>query len=125
MSDKPIGRVYSGLSGAMRSSPWLAAEDITAVGDVKVTIEEVFNYDSVEFDAGRTKKNVFTVKFAGKEKELVLNSSNRKAIVKKYGAHTKDWKGKEITIFHDKTVKMKGQAVGGIRIRQEEAAIRG
>ena len=43
MNDKE----YTGRSAAMRTSPWLAAEDLDGLGDVEVTIEED-EYDTSE-----------------------------------------------------------------------------
>lgn len=123
MSEKPHGRPYSGTSGAMRTSPWLASEDIATAGDVKVEIEGVFQYDSVEFEAGRKKANVFTLKFKGKTKELCLNSINRRTLYRLCGANTSDWHGKTITLYVDASVKIAGKKVGGIRFRESQTAI--
>jgi hypothetical protein len=123
MNQKPPGRPYTGPSGAMRESPWLAAEDIASVGDVKVEIEGVFQYGSVEFEAGRKKSNVFTVKFKGKQKELCLNSTNRRTLYRLYGSNTKEWTGKTVTLYVDPAVKVAGKRVGGIRFRESQSAI--
>ena len=123
MSEKPHGRPYTGASGAMRTSPWLASEDIASHGDVKVEIEGVFQYDSVEFEAGRKKANVFTLKFKGKIKELCLNSTNRRTLYRLYGANTTDWHGKSVTLYVDPSVRVAGKKVGGIRFRESQSAI--
>lgn len=111
---------YTGLSGALRTSPWLASEDLVGLGDVEAVIEEVLLYDEVMFDGGRKEKNVPTLKFRGKTKQLVLRTSaNRKALVHMFGADTKAWREKTIKLYHDPTVKFGGKAVGGIRIREQ------
>lgn len=111
---------YAGLSGALRTSPWLASEDLVGLGDVECVIEDVLIYDEVMFDGGRKEKNVPTLKFANKQKQLVLRTSaNRKTLVRKFGSDTKNWRGKSIKLFHDATVKFGGKNVGGIRIREE------
>ena len=107
---KPHGRPYS-------------SEDIATAGDVKVEIEGVYQYDSVEFEAGRKKSNVFTIKFKGKQKELCLNSTNRRTLYRLYGAATKDWIGKTITLYVDPSIRVGGKKVGGIRFRESQSAI--
>jgi len=115
-------RKFEGLSGALRTSPWLASEDLVGLGDVPATIEDVLVYDEVTFDAGRTEKNVPTLKFTGKAKQLVLRTScNRRALVKMFGSDTKAWRGKVVKLYHDPSVKFGGKQVGGIRIREEHA----
>lgn len=110
---------YTGLSGALRTSPWLASEDLVGLGDVEAVIEEVLIYDEVVFDGGRKEKNVPTLKFVGKQKQLVLRTSaNRKTLVHMFGSDTKAWRGKTIHLFHDPSVKFGGKNVGGIRIRE-------
>ncbi len=123
MNNKPRGKPYTGSSGAMRESPWLAAEDLAAAGDVKVEIEGVFQYESVEFEAGRKKANVFTVKFKGKQKELCLNSTNRRTLYRLYGSDTKEWTGKSVTLYVDPNVRVAGKKVGGVRFRESQSAI--
>lgn len=110
---------FEGLSGMLRApSPWLAGEDLNGMGDVEVVIEDVLLYDEVAFDAGRKERNVPTLKFVGKQKQLVLRTgANRKALVAAFGTNTKDWRGKKIAIYFEPNVKMKGQLVGGIRIK--------
>lgn len=109
---------FEGLSGALRTSPWLASEDLVGLGDVECEIEDVLIYDEVAFDAGRKEKNVPTIKFVGKLKQLVLRTSaNRKVLVQLFGADTRNWRGKKIKIYHQPDVKMRGQIVGGIRIK--------
>jgi len=113
---------FTGLSGALRTSPWLASEDLVGLGDVPAKIEDVLIYDSVMFDGGRKEANVPTLKFEGKAKQLVLRTScNRRALVKMFGSDTKAWRGKVVKLYHDPSVKFGGKQVGGIRIREEHA----
>jgi len=115
-------RKFEGLSGALRTSPWLASEDLVGLGDVPATIEDVLVYDEVTFDAGRTEKNVPTLKFTGKAKQLVLRTAtNRKTLVRMFGSDTKNWRGKTIRLYHDPSVRRGKELVGGIRIREEHA----
>jgi hypothetical protein len=112
-------KVFTGLSGMLRTSPWLASEDLVGLGDVPAEIEDVLLYDEVAFDKGRKEKNVPALKFRGKAKQLVLRTSaNRRSLVRMFGANTQAWRGKTIYIYHDPEVRFGGRAVGGIRIKE-------
>lgn len=109
---------FEGLSGALRTSPWLAGEDLIGLGVVEAEIEDVLMYDEVVFDGGRREKNVPTIKFVGKQKQLVLRTgANRKSLVKAFGADTRKWRGQKVGLYFEPNVKMKGELVGGIRIK--------
>lgn len=124
MSKLPQGQPYSGPSGALKKpSPWLAAEDI-GEREVKVTIETAEIFSAVEFDQGRTEQNVGALKFVGKEKRMVLNSTNRKALVNLYGMSTADWQGKPVVLFVDFNVRMMGKKVAGLRIKAAPDSVR-
>jgi hypothetical protein len=120
--EQPTGKepkIFTGLSGMLRTSPWLASEDLVGLGDVPAEIEDVLLYDEVAFDKGRKEKNVPALKFRGKAKQLVLRTSaNRRSLVRMYGANTQAWRGKIIYIYHDPEVRFGGRAVGGIRIKE-------
>lgn len=110
---------FTGRSSAMKiGTPWLSAEDLLDAGDVNVIIEKVFHHTEVTFDDGR-KVDVYAVQFAGKEKQLVLNTTNRKTLVALFSTNVKDWKGKRITLFVDENVAAFGKTVCGIRIRRK------
>ena len=112
-------KVFTGLSGMLRTSPWLASEDLVGLGDVPAEIEDVLLYDEVAFDKGRKEKNVPALKFRGKAKQLVLRTSaNRRSLVRMFGANTQAWRGKTIYIYHDPEVRFGGRAVGGLRIKE-------
>lgn len=111
-------KVFTGLSGMLRTSPWLASEDLVGLGDVPAEIEDVLLYDEVAFDKGRKERNVPALKFKGKAKQLVLRTSaNRRALVRMFGANTQTWRGQTIYLYHDPDVRFGGKAVGGIRIK--------
>ena len=115
-------KVFTGLSGMLRTSPWLASEDLVGLGDVPAEIEDVLLYDEVAFDKGRKERNVPALKFRGKAKQLVLRTSaNRRSLVRMFGANTQAWRGKTIYIYHDPEVRFGGRAVGGIRIKEVSA----
>lgn len=109
---------YEGMAGGLRAqTPWLAVEDLDGYGDVRVTIVDVRRYKSVTFEEGRTEKGVGALRFHGKEKELTINAVRRKSLVALYGTDTMEWRDKQIVLYVDPDVKMKGKKVGGIRIR--------
>jgi hypothetical protein len=109
---------FAGLSGEMReATPWLSAEDLMGRGEVAVTIEKVIEHRNVKFQAGRTKEKAFAVAFVGKQRQLVLNATNRKTLAQMYGAKVADWKGKAITLVVG-TTELKGEQVPCIRIKK-------
>lgn len=108
---------YTGNSAAIKGDcPWLASEDILDAGDVTVTIDACYAVKAAEFEGGR-KEDVYTLGFVGKKKQLVLNSINRKTLVKLYGTNVSEWKGKPITLWVDRNVRAFGEIRNGIRIR--------
>lgn len=113
---------FTGRSAEMKKDPlWLSSEDLLDFGDVEVTIEAVFKHIDAEFDGGR-KHTVFALKFVGKEKQLILNNTNRKRLVEAFGT-TKlpEWKGRKIKLYVDQNVKKPGGRQGektcGIRVK--------
>lgn len=57
------------------------------------------------------------VHFKGSKKPLACNKTNAKTIAAMYGNDTTSWVGKRVTLYYDASVQMKGERVGGIRIR--------
>lgn len=121
---KPIPTTYTGASGGLKKpSPWLASEDIGAA-QVRVVIEAVEIYKGVEFDQGRVEESIGALKFQGKEKRMILNSTNRKALVNLYGMETRDWIGKPVLLVVDTKVRMMGKIVAGLRIKPAPDSVR-
>lgn len=115
---------FDGRSAEMKKdSPWLASEDIDGLGDVKVTVENVFKNDDVIMDGGRKENNIYSLKFKGTDKEMILNSINRQRMVKMYGPKVADWKGKQIELYVDDKVKLKGSIVKGLRIKEKQKSV--
>lgn len=110
--------IFEGRSSEMKKeTPWLSSEDITGLGDFKVTIEAVYRHENVQFDEGRKEQFVYSLAFKKAKKQLVLNSTNRKTLVAKFGVNVKDWKDKEVVLYVDHNVRMMGKVVSGIRIK--------
>lgn len=110
---------FAGKSVDMKAeSPWLASEDIIDAGDVKVVIEGVFKHTGAVFDDGR-KQDVFSLKFQGKAKQLIVNNTNRKKLVAKFETgNVKEWIGKEIVLYVERGIKRPGGGTCcGIRVR--------
>lgn len=85
--------------------------------ELKAVIE---NVTIEEFPIPSTSKTEMqpVLAFKGKHKRMVIGAkTNRLSIIAKYGKHTKGWKGGELTLYFDPTVKFKGKPKGGIRIR--------
>ena len=119
MSTESTGLSYTGPSGGLKKpSQWLASEDLPVGVDVKVIIEDVLRHKGVEFDKGR-KEDIGTIKFKDREKQLVLNSTNRKTLVRLFGTDTKEWRGKTVAVYVETGVRLPTGGKGlGLRIRE-------
>lgn len=109
---------FEGYTSEMRESPWLASEDILGFSELPVTIESVHRHKNVQFDQGRKKDVVYAVKFAGTTKQLVLNATNRKTLVRMFGSNVKRWKEQKVSLYVDTKVKFAGKLTNGIRIKE-------
>lgn len=116
MNKLPEGEVFEGRSGEMKTSPWLASEDLMGV-EAEVEIVCCHKFLDVEFDKGRKEPTVYALQFKGRRKQLVLNSTNRRALVERFGVNVKDWSGKKVTLYVDDKVRFRGKTVCGIRIK--------
>ena len=110
---------YTGGVSDMKDNPWLASEDIDGLGDIKVTIEGVFKNTDVMMDGGKKEAQLFSLKFVGKDKEMILNATNRKTLSAAFGANTKNWKNKEVILYVQGGVRNPkgGEPVKGLRLR--------
>ena len=110
---------YTGNVSGMRVSPWLASEDLEGMGDVPATIEAVYKHADVTMQDGRKLKIMFALQFAGKDKQMVVNATNRKTLAGAFGANVKKWHGKHVLIYVASGVKNPagGAPVKGLRIR--------
>jgi hypothetical protein len=101
--------------------------DHLGCADLEDFIEEkkplVFTIKEVKQEIGITvagkKGNHNIAYFVEKIKPLVLNSTNCKVMKLFAGGSpfVEDWKNIKVELFIDETVKMKGEIVGGVRIR--------
>ena len=123
MTSPNNGQEFDGTAAEMRDSPWLSAEDLVpAPGkQATVTIERVMKYRNVQFDKGRSKPEAYALKFAGKQRELVLNATNRKKLVELFGPKVDDWKRQKVSLYVSSTT-LAGKTVPCIRIREPAPA---
>ncbi len=97
-----------------RNSEYLAAEDLMDRGDVTLTITGA-GFEDATFDQGR-KERVGVVSFKEAKRRLVLNKTNRDAIVSLHGWETDEWAGKQVTLYAT-TTKFGSKRVPCIRVR--------
>jgi hypothetical protein len=111
---------YQGKVSGMKTSPWLASEDLLGIGPQKVKIEGVYRNEDVELDAGRKEALLFSIKFVGIPKQMILNATNRKALSGQFGADTKHWIGQEVELYVQDGIRKPGKGGGlttGLRIK--------
>lgn len=112
-----------------RKSTHLAGVDVEAIiaekGKCILTIQEAI-YDT-GIDVSGKKLDGYFIKFKEAVKDMMANSTNRKTIsnIAKVSKNLSNidsrnignWAGLQIELTFDETVKMKGEVVGGIRIK--------
>lgn len=112
---------FTGTVSAMKTSVWLASEDLLGLPDAKVTIAGVHKHEDVPMDGGRKEPKLFAISFEGREKQMILNATNRKTLSGAFGASTKNWIGKQILLFAQDGIKKpgggRGETCTGLRIR--------
>lgn len=107
--------------------------DHLGVADLEEFLEEgkglVFTIKEVKQEYGATvagRKGDFNIAyFIEPVKPLVLNSINSSRVKGfcKGSPFVEDWKDVKIELYIDSNVKMKGQVVGGVRIRNKQPAV--
>lgn len=117
MSEKP----FTGKVSQMKTtSKFLASEDFIGLGEVEVTISGLYeNQDEVMQDG--KKKSFHSIGFNDKPKRMVLNATNRKTLAAAFGADTKAWIGKKVSIYVKDGIRNPGggETVCGLRIKAE------
>lgn len=118
MSDTPAGEVYKGPPGIARDSTWLTNEDLPHDADTVVTIEAILIRRNLKMQGGRDKPVGLSAKFVGKQRELLLNATNRKVLAALYGPNTGDWFGRRVALFVEQDVRRPDGSRGpAVRIR--------
>lgn len=118
MADVAPGEVYKGPCGIGRDSPWLTNEDIPHDRDVVATIEKVVVRRNLAMQGGREKRVALSIAFTGKDRELLLNATNRKVLAALFGANTGEWFGKKVVLYVEQDVRRPDGTRGpAVRIR--------
>ena len=122
MADQPLppGQEYRGSHTVAKDSRWLCAEDLLArnTREVTVEIERVLRRDNLTMQEGRKMKVALSLKFRGKQKELLLNATNRKTLATLFSSDCGEWYGKRIALFVQDNVRYPDGTKGpAIRIR--------
>jgi hypothetical protein len=111
---------YTGKVSGMKSSPWLASEDLLGISPQQVVISGIFQHEDVPMDGGRKEKLLFAVGFEKIGKQMILNATNRKSLSRQFGADTKAWIGKSVSLFVQDGIRKPGGRAGdtttGLRI---------
>lgn len=83
------------------------------------TVEKVTQEYQTKVAGKKIDANIAYLKGA---KPLVLNATNSKTMAKMMGSKfVEDWAGAVIELYIDPNVKMKGEMVGGVRIKPDKA----
>ena len=114
MSDEPS--FFEMIQVARANKEYLSFIDLPPGTKAKVKIEKVIRKKDVVSIGGRKEKVVDFLKFEGKDKLLWLSLGKLKSLRDILGTNVKDWIGKEIILFADPAVRMKGVEVGGLVI---------
>ncbi len=121
MGEKIVGEVYKGPCGILKDSDWLTAETLPTDRDTVLQIESVHRFTNLKLGGGQrqdVKRSAGALKFAGRERMLLLNSTNLKVMSALFGADTGKWFGQHIAL-HVERVSAFGQQVDAIRIRPQ------
>ena len=100
----------------LRDNKHLGWWDIEAHGEVTVTIEDVIQGELALEGTSQTERKPL-LKFAGKQKTMVLNATNAKTLEALYGPHVEGWRGKRVTIYVGKTSFGKQRNINCLRIK--------
>lgn len=116
--DVPEGDIYKGPCGIARESTWLTWEDLPADREAPATIETVRIRKRLVLQGGREKAVGLSLKFVGKERELLLNATNRKVLSLLFGGDTAGWFGKRVLLYVEQDVRRPDGTKGpAVRIR--------
>lgn len=105
----------------LKNSKHLTKEDFTLEGQV-VTIKSWTREDVSRDDQPEAMK--YILMFNELDKGLALNVTNGNRIAKITGtAEFDEWIGHKVVLYHDDMVEMRGEIVGGIRVRKPKNTI--
>jgi hypothetical protein len=120
MNDSFHTEPYTGTVSGMKDSPWLASEDLLGLGSVEVEIAGVNKNTDVPMDGGRKEACLYSVAFKGKQKQMILNATNRKTLSRAFGADIDGWIGQTVKLFVQDGIRKpggkRGETTTGLRI---------
>lgn len=118
-TEVPSGTEYRGPSGIARESQWLTNEDLPHDKESIVTIQSVVLRRNLTMQGGRPKNVALSLKFVGKERELLLNATNRKTLAALFGTNDcAEWFSKRIALYVEQDVRRPDGTKGpAVRIR--------
>ena len=99
---------------AMFDSEYVGAWDLPPGKDVVVTIASVSKGEVTGQGGRKARKPI--VKFVGREKGLLANKTNARAIAGMYGNDTAAWVGKRVALYATRTM-MGSEEVDCVRVR--------
>jgi hypothetical protein len=95
-------------------SKYLSAADL---GDKKIRTRIVkIRKETMQQQGGKPERAKFVLYFATLEKPMVLNATNKNALVEKLGKNPADWKGADVGILAENTT-FAGKPAKGLRLR--------
>jgi len=115
---------FSGKVSQMKTdNKFLASEDFIGLGDIDLTISGIYSHENEVMQDGK-KKSFFSVGFNDKPKRMILNATNRKVLAMNFGADTKNWIGKSVTMFVKDGIRNPagGETICGLRLKVKRAA---
>ena len=105
----------------MRVSDLFPSRYIKAGDVIEPQIVAIRELQVEEIGQGKDAENKPVLYFHNRQKGLVLNVTNCRAIEDAYGVETDDWPGKSIELFGTK-VDFKGDRVDAVRVRVPKEA---
>ena len=105
------------LIDTLYPNKWLKAADLCN----KAAVVTIDNVTVMEVGTEREKRPV--CKFVGKEKQLILNKTNTRAIADLYGAETDAWHNKKIVIYPT-TTQYGDRDMAAIRVKPPKDYVR-
>jgi len=111
------------VSQMKQSSKFLASEDFIGLGEVELTITGIYEHADEVMQDGK-KKSFYSIGFNGKPKRMVLNATNRKVLAACFGADTKNWINKKVSLFVKDGIRNPagGETVCGLRLKAKPDA---
>jgi hypothetical protein len=111
------------VSQMKKDNKFLASEDFIGLGEIELIISGIYAHENEVMQDGK-KKSFYSVGFNDKPKRMILNATNRKVLAMNFGADTKKWIGKAVTMFVKDGIRNPagGDTVCGLRLKVKQTA---